>query len=63
MICPVTKSVLSDARKTIIAAMSSGVPRRLAGTPAAKAAFFSALPAKRFSNSVSTDPGINDHDK
>src|SRR3979409_1184580 len=44
MICPVTKSALSDARKTIVAAMSSGVPRRRAGTPAARAAFLSAPP-------------------
>jgi hypothetical protein len=44
MICPVMKSALSDARKTIVAAMSSGVPRRRAGTPAARAAFLSAPP-------------------
>src|SRR5580692_12157137 len=54
---PVMNEALSDARNTMVWAISSGLPTRLSGTVAAKLAFLSALPAKRFSMAVSIGPG------
>src|ERR1700730_11264207 len=54
---PVTNDALSDARNMMVSAISSGLPTRLSGTVAAKPAFLSAVPAKRFSIAVSTGPG------
>src|SRR6478672_959254 len=48
---------LSDARNTMVRAISWGLPARLRGTPAIKPAFLSALPVNRFSIPVSTGPG------
>ena len=56
-VAPVLKDDLSDARNTIIWAISSGIPARLSGTPATKPAFFSAVPVKRSSMPVSMGPG------
>ena len=50
---------LSDARNVMVLAISSGVPTRLSGTVAARLAFLSAVPVKRFSIPVSTGPGEN----
>jgi hypothetical protein len=41
----------------MVSAISSGLPTRLSGTVAAKPAFLSAVPAKRFSIPVSIGPG------
>src|SRR5262245_28133550 len=51
------KDASSDARNTMVWAISSGLPARLRGTPAIKPAFLSALPVTRFSIPVSTGPG------
>src|SRR5207244_3365998 len=51
------KDALSDARNTMVWAISSGVPARLSGTPAIKPFFLSALPVNRFNISVSIGPG------
>ena len=48
---------LSDARNVMVLAISSGVPTRLSGTVAARLAFLSGVPVKRFSIPVSTGPG------
>src|SRR5579862_6432372 len=54
---PVMNEALSDARNMMVWAMSSGLPTRLSGTVAAKLAFLSTVPVKRFSIPVSTGPG------
>src|SRR5580692_10042234 len=54
---PVIKDALSDARNTMVWAISSGRPIRLSGTVAARPAFFSGVPAKRSSIPVSMGPG------
>src|ERR1700736_3153673 len=54
---PVTNDALSDARNIMVSAISSGLTTRLSGTVAAKPAFLSAVPAKRFSIAVSIGPG------
>src|SRR3989454_5552905 len=48
---------LSDERKTIVCAISSGLPTRLSGTVAVRPAFLSSVPVKRFSIPVSIGPG------
>jgi hypothetical protein len=48
---------LSDARNMMVWAISSGLPTRLSGTVAARPAFLSAVPVKRFSIPVSIGPG------
>src|ERR1700682_2807174 len=48
---------LSDARNRIVWAISSGLPTRLSGTVADRAAFLSSEPVKRFSIPVSIGPG------
>jgi hypothetical protein len=45
---PVMKEALSDARKRIAAATSSGWPMRFMSTPEVKAVLFSRVPVKRF---------------
>src|ERR1700748_3342804 len=57
MICPVMNDALSEVTYRIASAISSGRPVRFIGTPAASAAFRSALPVKRSSIAVSTGPG------
>ena len=52
-----TNDALSDARNMMVSAISSGLPIRLSGTVAAKPAFLSGVPAKRFSPAVSIGPG------
>src|SRR5271169_3832740 len=54
---PVIKAALSEARKTMASAISSGFPTRLSGTVETRPAFLSALPVKRLSISVSVGPG------
>src|SRR5947207_9186655 len=54
---PVMNDALSDARKTMVSAISSGLPTRLSGTVAARPAFLSSVPVKRFSIPVSIGPG------
>src|SRR6476659_5381104 len=49
MEAPEMKAALSDARNTMVWAISSGVPTRFIGTPEIKAAFFAAVPVNRFS--------------
>src|SRR4051812_21486672 len=56
-ICPVMKGALSEARNTIVWAISSGFPTRLSGTPAIRPAFRSAVPVNRSSIPVSIGPG------
>src|ERR1700747_351982 len=48
---------LSDARNRMVWAISSGVPTLLSGTVAARPAFLSSVPVKRFSIPVSIGPG------
>ena len=50
---PVIKDALSDARNTMVSAISSAVPTRFTGTPEIKAALFSAVPVNRFTMPVS----------
>src|ERR1700686_804715 len=54
---PVMNDALSDARNIMVWAISSGLPTRLSGTVAAKLAFLSSVPVKRFSIPVSIGPG------
>src|SRR5580704_16225447 len=54
---PVINDALSDARNTMVWAISSGRPTRLSGTVAAKPAFLSGVPVKRSSIPVSIGPG------
>src|SRR6266853_6726808 len=54
---PVMNEALSDARNMMVWAISSGLPTRLSGTVAARPAFLSSVPAKRFSIPVSIGPG------
>src|SRR5260370_23274499 len=54
---PVMNEALSDARNMMVWAISSGLPTRLSGTVAAKLAFLSAVPVKRFSIPLSIGPG------
>src|SRR5580704_6615957 len=54
---PVMNEALSDARNVMVLAISSGLPTRLSGTVAARLAFLSVVPVKRFSIPVSTGPG------
>src|SRR6266481_8035469 len=54
---PVINDALSDERKTIVCAISSGLPTRLSGTVAVRPAFLSSVPVKRFSIPVSIGPG------
>ena len=54
---PVMNDALSDARNAMVLAISSGLPTRLTGTVAARLAFLSAVPVKRFSIPVSIGPG------
>src|SRR5712671_6786171 len=48
---------LSEERKAMVCAISSGFPTRLSGTVDAKRAFLSSVPVKRFSIPVSIGPG------
>src|SRR5467141_2023931 len=48
---------LSEERKAMVCAISSGRPKRLSGTLDAKRAFLSSVPVKRFSIPVSIGPG------
>src|SRR6202171_4022704 len=54
---PVMNDALSDARNRMVWAISSGLPTRLSGTVAARAAFLSLVPVKPFSIPVSIGPG------
>src|ERR1700738_3733514 len=54
---PVMNDALADARNMMGWAISSGLPTRLSGTVAARPAFLSAVPEKRFSIPVSIGPG------
>src|ERR1700691_5218364 len=54
---PVINDALPDARNMMVSAISSGLPTRLSGTVAARAAFLSAVAVKRFSIPVSIGPG------
>src|ERR1700739_3921538 len=54
---PVMNEALSEARNLMVLAISSGLPTRLSGTVAARLAFLSAVPVKRFSIPVSIGPG------
>src|SRR5882762_8008994 len=54
---PVMNDALSDARNMMVWAISSGLPTRLSGTVAARPAFLSSVPVKRFSMSVAIGPG------
>src|SRR6266404_5437327 len=54
---PVIKAALSDARNTMVWAISSGAPSRWSGTVATKPAFLSSVPVKRLSIPVSIGPG------
>src|SRR5580692_1268292 len=56
---PVINDALSDARNTMVWAISSGRPTRLSGTVAAKPALLSGVPVKRSSIPVSIGPGGN----
>ena len=52
-----TNDALSEERKAMVYAISSGFPTRLSGTVEANLAFLSAVPVKRFSIAVSIGPG------
>src|SRR5438876_9636775 len=54
---PVMNDALSEARNMMAWAISSGLPTRLSGTVAARPAFLSSVPVKRFSIPVSIGPG------
>jgi len=54
---PVMKEALSEARKRIASATSSGWPIRFMGTREIKSALFSGVPVKRFNIPVSIGPG------
>jgi hypothetical protein len=54
---PVMKDALSNARNIMVWAISSGLPTRLSGTVAARPAFLSSVPVKRFNIPVSIGPG------
>src|SRR6185369_2453875 len=54
---PVMNDALSEARKTMACATSSGLPSRLSATVAVRPAFFSSVPVKRFNIPVSIGPG------
>ena len=48
---------LSEERKAMVCAISSGFPTRLSGTVEASLAFLPAVPVNRFSIGVSIGPG------
>jgi hypothetical protein len=52
------KDALSDARKRIAAATSSGWPMRFIGRLEIRLALFSGVPVKRFNFPVSMGPGL-----
>src|SRR4029077_6898495 len=54
---PVMNDALPDARNMMVWATSSGLPVLLSGTFAARLAFLSSVPVKRFSIPVSIGPG------
>jgi hypothetical protein len=57
MEAPVMNGALSEARNTIVRAISSGRPARLTGTPETNAALLSSVPVNRASIPVSIGPG------